>query len=498
MLLAPALLAALSLFLGLAPDPEPLARFFADAAGQAYGGPVKVSLALWTGLTVPLALSFVAVSLGGVIFLLRVPVRAWQARVDRGGGVDRFFEGTLRAIDRAAYLATRVQSGPLRRYLAAMLVGLGILILFWGRLPMPAGWPSFDLGDPLAILRLFVLILAVAATALSIFLRQDFMAILALGASGLSIAVMMVLEPAPDVALVQVVVDILAVVVLTLALANIPREQRARSFEFTFRQSRPGLIRDALLAAGAGLVMAALCYTALASRPRESVVTPYYEANAKLLTGAADIVGAVVVDFRGFDTLIEIVVFGMAGLGVYTLLRYAARQESGAPPPAERTPAASQEHRITGIYGARTSPMIHALAYVLLPVTLVLAATQIMYGHDQAGDGFTAGVMVSLAIAFWYVVFGYHATRRQLPWLRPPLLVGCGLALILADASLTALLGGSFFAHLDYGEMLGLSLPAGFGLTSSFFFEVAICLTVLGGASATLGALGHPKDDPVE
>jgi multisubunit Na+/H+ antiporter MnhB subunit len=142
--------------------------------------------------------------------------------------------------------------------------------------------------------------------------------------------------------------------------------------------------------------------------------------------------------------------------------------------------------------------MIHALAYVLLPVTLVLAATQIMYGHDQAGDGFTAGVMVSLAIAFWYVVFGYHATRRQLPWLRPPLLVGCGLALILADASLTALLGGSFFAHLDYGEMLGLSLPAGFGLTSSFFFEVAICLTVLGGASATLGALGHPKDDPVE
>ncbi len=498
MLLAPALLAAVSLLLGLAPDPEPLARFFAEAAGRAYGGPVKVSLALWTGLTVPLALSVVAVSLGGAIFLLRRPVRAWQARLDRGGPLTRPFEGTMAGIDRAAYLATRTQSGPLRRYLAVMLIGLAVLVVGWGRPPLPAALPRLSLADPLASLRLFTLILALAAAALSVFLRRDFMAILALGASGLSVAVMMVLEPAPDVALVQVVVDLLAVVILTLALANIPREQRARAAEFTFRQSRRGLIRDAVLAASAGLLMTLLCYTALASRPRVSAVTPYYDAGAKPLTGANDIVGAVVVDFRGFDTMLEIVVFGMAGLGVYMLLRYAARGEGGPRQAAEAARRAGERRPITGIAGAQTSPFIHALAYLLLPVTLVVAATQIMYGHDQAGDGFTAGVTVSLAIAFWYVVFGYHATRQRLPWLRPPLLVGAGLAVILADAGLAVGLGGSFFAHLDYGAMLGLRLPAGFGLTTSFFFEVAIFLTVLGGASATLGALGHPRDDPVE
>jgi hypothetical protein len=44
--------------------------------------------------------------------------------------------------------------------------------------------------------------------------------------------------------------------------------------------------------------------------------------------------------------------------------------------------------------------------------------------------------------------------------------------------------------------MLGLPLPKGFALSTSFIFEVAICLTVLGGASMTLDALGHPKDKP--
>jgi len=155
----------------------------------------------------------------------------------------------------------------------------------------------------------------------------------------------------------------------------------------------------------------------------------------------------------------------------------------------------SHDRRIMGIGGTQPSPFVRALARILLPMMLILGAVQMMYGHDQAGDGFTAGVIISLAIAFWYVVFGYEETRRQLPWLRPFSLIGAGLLLVILDASLAAVLTGSFFANLDYGAMLGLPLPKGFALSTSFLFEVAICLTVLGGASMTLGALGHPKDE---
>jgi multisubunit Na+/H+ antiporter MnhB subunit len=449
----------------------------------------------------------VAVSLGLALWAFRARVRAWQNRVPERYSVNTLHAGTLRLLDRAAYLATRTQPGQLRRYLATILVGLAALVLLFGRLPLPRALPPSRL-DELAILRVFILLLAMAAAVLCVTLRRDFNAILALGASGLSVAVMMVLEPAPDVALVQVVVDILTVVILTLALTSLPREQRRRAWELTFRQSRRGLIRDGLIAAAAGFAVMMLTLVALTSRPRPSVVTPFYEANAKPLTGAVDIVGAVVADFRGFDTLIEITVFGVAGLGVYTLLRYATQAERRSRRVAAQREAvgrdlapdsdALHDADIMGIGGTRPSPFVRVLARILLPVMLVLGWVQMMYGHDQAGDGFTAGIIVSLAIAFWYVVFGYHETRRQLPWLRPFRLIGAGLLLVILDATLAAVRAGSFFAHLDYGQMLGLPLPRGFSLSTSFIFELAICLTVLGGASMTLAALGHPKDEPVD
>jgi len=519
MIAMPAIPALLSLALGLLPEPQGLAAFLARAAGAAYGDTVKVSLALWAGITPPLILSIVTVSLGLILWTFRARVRALQQRVPEHISFNALHTAVLRLLDGGARLATRTQSGQLRRYLATMLVSLVALMLLFGRLPLPTAIPPFAL-DELTILRFFTLVLAASAAALSITLRRDFNAILALSASGLSVAVIMVLEPAPDVALVQVVVDILSTVILVLALNSLPRAQRRRAWELTFKQSRWGLIRDGAIAAAGGFAVMLLTLVALTARPRASIVTPFYEANAKPLTGAADIVGAVVVDFRGFDTLIEIAVFGLAGIGVYTLLRYAARGEwrisestnqriSG--PPIRHSPFAirhspheyglGDEHHdlsIMGIGGTRPSPFVRALARILLPVALMLGAVQMMYGHDQAGDGFTAGVIISLAIAFWYVVYGYEETRRRLPWLRPFSLIGAGLLLVILDATLAALLTGSFFANLDYGKMLGLSLPKGFALSTSFIFEVAICLTVLGGASMTLGALGHPKDAPVE
>jgi multisubunit Na+/H+ antiporter MnhB subunit len=343
------------------------------------------------------------------------------------------------------------------------------------------------------VLRIFALLVTVAAAAATVVLRRDFSAIVALGASGLAIAVLMVLEPAPDVALVQVVVDILTVVVLVLALTRLPREQRQRADALTAQQSRSDLARDAVIAIASASVVAFVTLVALTSRPRESAVTPFYNEAAKALTDSKDIVGAIIVDFRALDTLIEIVVFSIAGLGVYNLLRYAAkksgqRAEAGPPPAAEPLPT-------LGIGGPETSPFVHALAYVSLPLSMVIAAIHIIYGHDQPGDGFTAGVIVSLALGFWYVVFGYDEVRRRLKWLRPATLIGGGLLLAIGSAITAALISGSFLAHVDFDQRLGLSLPQGFNLSTSFLFEVAICLAVLGSASYMIDTLGHPGKD---
>jgi multicomponent K+:H+ antiporter subunit A len=496
MLVAPLIPASLSILLGLLPEPERLASFLANAAGAAYGGQVKVSLALWAGLTVPLLLSIIAVAGGLLIFIFRKQVRALQARIAPNLTVNTLYTYTLKAIDASGILVVRLQGGKLRTYLAIMLISLIVLILIFAGVPELSNrlldqQPLFNLGFALSILRIFALIVVISAALASVLIKRDFSAILALGAMGLSVAVLIVLEPAPDVALVQMIVDILAVVILVLALTRLPRSQRERARELTFKQSRAGLIRDVIVAASVGGIVAWITLNALITRPRQSVVTPYFEANAKPLAGAKDIVGAIVVDFRAFDTLIEITVFSIAGLGIYTLLLYASRWAGDQ---VSDGPMSTKNILVTtGIGGPYTSSFIHALAYISLPFSMVLAAVHIIYGHDQPGDGFTAGVIMGLAVAFWYVVFGYSEVKARLKWLKPMPLIASGILLALLTGILGVYVNGVFLSNVDFGARLGIPLPEGFNLSTSFLFEVAIFLSVLGSISYILIALGHPR-----
>jgi hypothetical protein len=62
----------------------------------------------------------------------------------------------------------------------------------------------------------------------------------------------------------------------------------------------------------------------------------------------------------------------------------------------------------------------------------------------------------------------------------------------------SALMGANYMAPINYGVVLSLPLPAGFYLSNSFLFEVAICITVLGSATYILDNLGRPKELDIE
>ncbi len=206
MLLAPAIPAAFSLALGVLPEPAPLAVLLAESAAVVFSSPVKVSLALWTGITVPLMLSVIAVVSGGVLFLARDQVRAVQDRMPERLSFNTLFAWSLRVIDAVAERLTRLQNGKLRRYLTTMMLAMLALVAAWlavsGVAPqMTFSMPTLDFRGEVAILRIFTMLLVVGASVATVFLRRDLSAIIALGTSGLSIALLMVLEPAPDVAL---------------------------------------------------------------------------------------------------------------------------------------------------------------------------------------------------------------------------------------------------------------------------------------------------------
>jgi multicomponent K+:H+ antiporter subunit A len=497
--LAPAIPALLSLMIGLLPEPAFLAEFLGQAAKAAFGAKVKVSLALWTGVNVPLLLSVVAISLGTLLLWQKQHIRPVLVRFLPGLSVNELYRGTFAGLNWFARSATYLQGGRLRAYMSVMIVSMVALVSLlagaslWDILQLEL--PALNLSG-LNSLRLFTMVMLVVSALVSVFLKRDLHAVMALGVSGLGVAVWMALEPAPDVALVQVVVDILSTVILILSLLIIPRSLRQRAAEFTRLQSRPGLVRDAFVAGLAGLVMMGVTLAALNTRPRLSLVSPYYAENAKPLTGAKDIVGAIVVDFRALDTMIEILVFALAALGIYTLLHYATWKsgEHSHEPKETLLPGRSPQ----GIHNLPTSAFLHTLAYATLPLTFILGITHMMYGHDQPGDGFTAGVIISLGIALWYMIFGYNETRRKLAWLNRNTMIASGLTLALLNALGGAIFGSSILVPVDYGKLLALPLPPGFYLTNSFLFEVAVCLTVMGAATLILDNLGHPREEDPE
>lgn len=497
-LLAPMIMLALSVVFTLEQVLPilPIDLLVGSAATAAFGEKVKANLDLSHGFNMPLLLSFAAMTLGAAVFALR---HRWIDRTKLASpspiSIETIYQAVLHGLDWLASVATRLQSGSLRRYLATILLFALALALIFGHLPL-GNFSNISLGQ-LSPVRAASLLLSVGAAAASVVLKRNLQAILALSASGIGVALLIALEPSPDVALVQIVVDILTTLLLVFALVKLKPHQNGSPDRSVYTATHQGRILNASIATAAGALVAGLCFFTLTSRPRESLVTPFYAQNSKPLTGAADIVGAIVVDFRGFDTMIEISVFSMAGLAVMSLLHYARKKHSdsddgdshsiGVETSENNRQPENHLHKADGMQVALSmntpSPFLRMLAEVTLPLALLIGFIQMTWGHDQPGDGFTAGIIISLAAGFLYLVLGPAEAKRRLPWLKPAYCIGSGILLVILGSLAPLLTGGAFFAPLNLGHILHLPLPYGFDLSTSWLFEIAICLAVIGSTS---------------
>jgi multisubunit Na+/H+ antiporter MnhB subunit len=284
-------------------------------------------------------------------------------------------------------------------------------------------------------------------------------------------------------------------------------------------QSRRGLVRDILIATVVGGGVALFTLQAILNRPVRTTVSSWHLENAKSEIGVTDVVGAIVTDFRGMDTVIEITVFGMAALGVLTLLstpepgrtwqfnigralrqlrsqrlitsdkQYAADVQDVDPVIQKEVAALEAEQAKLNVIHMNT-PLTRKVAALVLPFALLIAVSHILYGGYAPGDGFTAGVIGGIGVALWYVVFGYQEARDRLHWLHPARLIGLGIGLAIFNAALPMLFGRGFLANTD----IPIDLPAGIHFSSTTLFEIAIFLCVLGGISTILETIAHPED----
>jgi multicomponent Na+:H+ antiporter subunit A len=302
----PAILGGAGLILGVFPAliSGPIAL-----AGASVTGTVSiVTLALWHGFTVTLALS--AVTLAGSVALFTSRRRLWRLTWPAALHAERLYSGTLTVLDAMSRrIGPALQSASLRSYVltvAATAVALVALALVTGRiLPPPRRWTSVQFHEG----GLVALIVAGAVSAA--FARTTMAAVLSLGVVGYGVAVMYALMGAPDLAMTQFAVETLTVVIFVLVFS------RLRGFGDL--SSRFVRIRDALVAITAGALVTTLVWFVGASGTTSRLSAYFVDAAPRLAHGY-NIVDVILVDFRGFDTMGEITVLVTVAIGVRALL----------------------------------------------------------------------------------------------------------------------------------------------------------------------------------
>jgi multisubunit Na+/H+ antiporter MnhB subunit len=220
-----------------------------------------------------------------------------------------------------------------------MLLGAFVLLV-GGFLVTHGVWPRFVWAELAASdpLRSWVVLVIAIAAILVVGLRGWAPQLISLSIVGFLITFYYVLFRAPDLAMTQILVESASLLLVLLLLARFPRSAETKDVE---RPHAGGRVRHALsivLAVGVGLLTTVL--TALMLSPRHpEPAGGYFLANSLPLAKGTNVVNTILVDFRGFDTLLEITVLLIATLGALGLLmryrRTAEEYAQGAHGPAD-------------------------------------------------------------------------------------------------------------------------------------------------------------------
>ncbi len=145
--------------------------------------------------------------------------------------------------------------------------------------------------------------------------------VIAVGVVGLGLSIVFLLLGAPDIAITQVVVEVLVVTVLIRACSRMSPERPHP------RRGLPGIVAGV----GLALVVVGFVVVGLAALPpfgtAEHPMSLWILANAPEMTGAANVVTAVLLDIRAYDTLGEATVILAAVVGTIAVLRGKPRDD---------------------------------------------------------------------------------------------------------------------------------------------------------------------------
>lgn len=123
---------------------------------------------------------------------------------------------------------------------------------------------------------------------------------------------------------------------------------------------------------------------------------------------------------------------------------------------------------------------VRTIARLLLAPSLVVAVAIMVKGYSDVGDGFSAGVIVALAVSLQYVASGARRAEAELPLLRrAPLVAGAGLLLALAVGFFPVLTGKPIFTHWPPPGAHPITIGT-LEVLTAVVFDIGVFLLVVG------------------
>jgi len=452
-------------------------------------------LAVWHGFTMPLLMSVVAMVGGVLVYMLlrrRIPRYVSGPPLMRLVQGKRVFDAVLMAVSwRLAHflegvLGTRRLQPQLELLVAAAFAAASAVIATRGLRAGPMASSPVDPG--LLLVWAMGAVCAIGAAYQAKFHRLA--ALILMGGAGLSTCITFVWFSAPDLALTQLLVEVVTTVLILLGLRWLPKRIPEPEVKPTLME-RLRRARDLLVAIVTGAGVSALAY-AVMTRPLPDTIASYFLERAYTEGGGKNVVNVILVDFRGFDTLGEITVLGVVGLTVYALLRrFRPAPESVEIPRQQRLQNAYDEanpERRKGDTVADYLLVPSVMMRLLFPVMGMLAIYLFLRGHNRPGGGFVAGLVLAVAIILQYMAGGTRWVEARLR-IQAVRWMGLGLLFAVFTGAGAWLFGYPFLtSHTRYIELPVIgALP----LASAAAFDLGVFMLVVGVTALILLALAH-------
>ncbi|WKA52215.1 Na+/H+ antiporter subunit A [Planococcus liqunii] len=282
---------------------------------------IDIHVSAWHGANTEFFMTLGIFAIGALLFWsFRKWKQAYEVFPD-SVSLNRLYDSFMYLSDGGANRFSAVyMTGFIRSYLVYMF-GFLVLIVLSTLVITDAFVLDLSNTAPIGIYEIIILVALVGGTITILAAKSRLTAIIALGAVGYSVALFFVIFRAPDLALTQLVIETISVALFLLAFYHLPKVSK--------KEERMGFkLGNAAIALGVGITMTLV---ALASHSQKILpsISEYYKETVYTEAGGGNIVNVILVDYRGFDTLFEITVLGIAGIAIISMIKLRLNKKEG-------------------------------------------------------------------------------------------------------------------------------------------------------------------------